>query len=77
MTKNKHTDLCEAFAHHLARERKRQKLSLRALGDKAGLTGVYIYQIESGDRHPTMVAVSQIAAALGVPPQKMLAAPRK
>lgn len=62
----KGSDLSTALAGNLKRLRTRKKLTLRAAGSLAGLSGVYIWQIEAGIRAPTLVAVQKLADALGV-----------
>lgn len=71
----KHTkgqNLTTALAGNLKRLRLKRKLSLRAMGDLSGLSGVYIWQIEAGIRTPTLPVVTKLADALEVKASDLL-----
>jgi transcriptional regulator with XRE-family HTH domain len=63
--------VCESsIATRLREERAQQKLSMARLAGKAGVSSVYIWQIESGRAvNPGVYYVEKIASALGVKPQ--------
>lgn len=73
----KNQDLKANLATNLKRARARRKLSLRGLGEAAGLSGVYVWQIEAGIRNPALLSVSRLADALGTTVNDLLKAPRK
>jgi len=52
--------------------RKKQNLLQKELADKAGLTKVYISQIECGNKKPSLEALIKITNALGVSADSML-----
>lgn len=55
----------QRLARNVAKLRTEQKLSQRGLGRRAGLSGAYVNQIESGVRsQPTLETISKLAAAL-------------
>ncbi|MBE7638225.1 helix-turn-helix domain-containing protein [Sneathiella sp. P13V-1] len=54
-------------AKSIARERKRAKLSLSALADKAGLAKSTLSQLEAGQGNPNLETLWAIATALDVP----------
>lgn len=68
----KRKDISSIFAANLRRLRKAKGLSLRSLGESAGLSGAYVYQMESGLRSPSLSTVATIADSLGVSASYML-----
>lgn len=70
--KRKPQDLSQTFRTNLARKRAEAGLSYRGLAAKAGLTGAYLFQVETGSRTPTMASISKIALALDTTPVQML-----
>lgn len=68
-------DLETNFAKNLKALRTKRQLSTRGLGEKAGISGVYVYQIEARLRTPTMGVVCRLAEALGVQPLALLKDP--
>ena len=55
--------------------RKRQKMTLRELGEKSGFENrgdVRIAQYENGSRVPRTGTLNRIAKALGIPPEELL-----
>ena len=50
----------------LQRWRERRRLSLRALGDRSGVSFVTIQRIEAGLMSPTVDTLEKLAAALGI-----------
>ena len=66
MKHTKNQDMNKDLSANLKRYRARRKLSCRALGAAAGVSGVYVWQVEAGVRHPTLVTIGKLAAALEV-----------
>ncbi len=65
----KHTkgqNMNQDLAANLKRLRLKRKLSLRAMGDAAEVSGVYVWQVEAGIRNPTLATIGKMADALGV-----------
>lgn len=56
------------LAPRLAEARKRSGLSLRTLGDKAGIPAGTVHAIERSKYVPSITAVEKLAKALGVSP---------
>jgi transcriptional regulator with XRE-family HTH domain len=52
--------------HPIARERKRQEMSVRELASKAGLSYVGLSHLETGRSEPRLKTQRAIAGALGV-----------
>ncbi|OLC15994.1 MAG: hypothetical protein AUH29_06355 [Candidatus Rokubacteria bacterium 13_1_40CM_69_27] len=50
----------------LRRWRERRGLSLRALGERSGVSYVTIARVEAGTKSPTVTTLEKLAAALGV-----------
>ena len=55
-----------AVARQLREERRRQRMSMEQLAERAGVHRTYIGLLERGERQPTVAAAAGIAAALGV-----------
>ncbi|MEG2415916.1 MAG: helix-turn-helix transcriptional regulator [Romboutsia sp.] len=51
----------------IKRIRKEKNLSQQDLGDKLGVSGAYIQQIENNKKNPSMKTLQRISDALGVP----------
>jgi transcriptional regulator with XRE-family HTH domain len=65
-------DLNKLFRENMAKLRKEKGLSLRSFGSEAGITNVYVYQIEQGQKHPTLETCAKIARALGTTLSEMI-----
>lgn len=52
--------------------RNKQRLSLRAVGERVGLSGSYLSQIETGERRPGAGILRRLAPAYGVPVRDLL-----
>jgi transcriptional regulator with XRE-family HTH domain len=50
----------------IRRIRQENGLSIEALADQAGLSWVYLGEIENGKRNPSWTVVGQIADGLGI-----------
>lgn len=60
------------FQHVLSIERNRRGLTLRELGELAGITASNISAIERGKRMPQLGTAVTLAEALGIPLAEML-----
>lgn len=58
------TDLQATLGLILRRERKSRRLTLRELADRAGVSLVYLGEIERGKKYPSALVVERLAAAL-------------
>lgn len=63
----------EVIGKVIKKYRKELKMSAQALGDKAGLSRGYIYEIESGKKTPSLDTLKVIAQALGIPAYEIVA----
>ena len=59
-------DMRKLVGSNTARIRKEKGLTQEQLADRSGLTQQYISGIENGQRNPTIVAIYELASALGV-----------
>ena len=62
----------KALGDHLRELRQRQKLSLREVGEKVGVSASYLSQIETGERVPSAEILRKMAPAYGVPVRELL-----
>lgn len=62
MSDSKHTDLGE----FIRQQRERANLSLRRLGERAGVSNPYLSQIERGIRKPSAEILKRISRALEI-----------
>ncbi len=65
-------DIRKQVGRNVQRYRKAKGWSQEHLAFETGLHRTYISGIERGVRNPTVLTVSQIADALGVPPAQLL-----
>lgn len=66
-------DPVAAFGDYVRSQRKLAELSLRQLADMASLSNPYLSKLERGLHQPSVTAVTNIAKALGVPAETLLA----
>ena len=52
--------------------RNKKRLSLREVGEKVGVSGSYLSQIETSERQPSAEILRKLAPAYGVPVRDML-----
>jgi transcriptional regulator with XRE-family HTH domain len=70
-----HRDLNKTFAENLRKLRIEKGYSLRDLEKEAGVTNVYICEIEKHSKHPTLVVIDKLARALGSTASLMIKGP--
>ena len=58
------TDLQEIIGRVIRRERQERHLTIKELGDKAGLSEIYVGEIERGQKYPSAKVLESIANAL-------------
>jgi len=63
----------EALGRFIHAQRKLAKLSLRELAALSDISNAYLSQLERGLHQPSMRVVTQVARALGVPAETLLA----
>lgn len=66
-------DPVAAFGAYLRSQRKLAELSLRQLAELTSLSNPYLSKLERGLHQPSVAAVANIARALGVPAETLLA----
>src|SRR5213082_333413 len=60
------TDLQEIMGRVIRRERQDRHLTIKELGDKAGLSEIYVGEIERGQKYPSAKVLESLATALGL-----------
>lgn len=66
-------DPIAAFGDYVRSQRKLAQLSLRQLADMTSLSNPYLSKLERGMHQPSVNAVTNIAKALGLPAESLLA----
>ncbi|HEX4207944.1 MAG TPA: helix-turn-helix transcriptional regulator [Ktedonobacteraceae bacterium] len=59
-------DLQEIYGRVIRRERQNRNLTIKELGAKAGLSEIYVGEIERGQKYPSGSVLQSIAQALGL-----------
>ena len=59
-------DLQEIIGRVIRRERQDRHLTIKELGDKAGLSEIYVGEIERGQKYPSAKVLESIASALDI-----------
>lgn len=67
------SDPLAAFGGYLRSQRKLAELSLRQLADLTSLSNPYLSKLERGLHQPSVAAITNIAKALGLPVEAVLA----
>lgn len=57
-------DLQEIMGRVIRRERQNRRLTIKELGEKAGLSEIYVGEIERGQKYPSSRVLESIARAL-------------
>lgn len=57
-------DLQESMGQVIRRERQERRLTIKELGEKAGLSEIYVGEIERGQKYPSSRVLESIARAL-------------
>jgi transcriptional regulator with XRE-family HTH domain len=57
-------DLQEIIGRVIRRERQDRQLTIKELGDKAGLSEIYVGEIERGQKYPSSKVLENLARAL-------------
>lgn len=57
-------DLQEIMGRVIRRERQEQQMTIKVLGEKAGLSEIYVGEIERGQKYPSAKVLESIAQAL-------------
>ncbi len=60
----KAADLQEILGRVIRQERQNRRLTIKDLGDKAGLSEIYVGEIERGQKYPSAKVLESIANAL-------------
>lgn len=58
------TDLQEIMGRVIRRERQDRQLTIKELGEKAGLSEIYVGEIERGQKYPSAKVLESLAGAL-------------
>ena len=72
MTQDPWSGQVEALGQFIHTQRKLAKLSLRELAGLSDISNAYLSQLERGLHQPSMRVVTQVARALGMPPETLL-----
>jgi transcriptional regulator with XRE-family HTH domain len=59
-------DLQEIYGRVIRRERQNMNLTIKELGDKAGLSEIYVGEIERGQKYPSAKVLESLAQALNL-----------
>lgn len=73
MTQDPWSGQVEALGQFIHAQRKLAKLSLRELAAMSDISNAYLSQLERGLHQPSVRVVSQLARALGMSPDTLLA----
>ncbi len=72
MAQDPWSEQVEALGRFIHAQRKLAKLSLRELATLSEISNAYLSQLERGLHQPSMRVVTQVARALGMPPETLL-----
>jgi transcriptional regulator with XRE-family HTH domain len=72
MAQDPWSEQVEALGRFIHAQRKLAKLSLRELASLSDISNAYLSQLERGLHQPSMRVVTQVARALGMPPETLL-----
>lgn len=71
-SRDQNRGLRKVFARNLQRERQQLRWSQEHLAERAGLSQVYVSQLENGKSAASIDTIEKIAAALGHEPANLL-----
>lgn len=60
------TSLEEIIGRVIRRERQERRMTIKELGDKAGLSEIYVGEIERGQKYPSSKVLESLATALDI-----------
>ncbi len=63
-TPREQVDLQEVIGRVIRRERQDRHLTIKELGDKAGLSEIYVGEIERGQKYPSAKVLESLAGAM-------------
>ena len=66
------TDLQEIIGRVIRRERQDRHMTIKELGDKAGLSEIYVGEIERGQKYPSAKVLESLAQALDIDIDELL-----
>jgi ribosome-binding protein aMBF1 (putative translation factor) len=66
------SDVFVRFGKRLREVRQRKGVSQEKLAELAGLHRTYVSSVERGERNISLLNISKLAEALGVPPAKLM-----
>ena len=66
------SDLQEIVGRVIRRERQDRQLTIKELGEKAGLSEIYVGEIERGQKYPSSKVLESLAAALDLDMAELL-----
>ncbi len=64
--------LLKEFGIRVRQERRKRGLTQEKLGERAGISGKYIGEIERAEKVPGLLVIVRIAAALGINPASLI-----
>jgi transcriptional regulator with XRE-family HTH domain len=59
-------DLQEMIGNVIRRERQQRRMTIKELGEKAGLSEIYVGEIERGQKYPSARVLESLATALAM-----------
>lgn len=65
-------DLQEIIGRVIRQERQARHLTIKELGDKAGISEIYVGEIERGQKYPSAKVLESLAAALDLDMSELL-----
>ncbi len=66
MDESRAIDLQEIMGRVIRRERQDRRMTIKDLGEKAGLSEIYVGEIERGQKYPSAKVLESLATALGL-----------
>lgn len=66
------SELIKDFGRKMREKRKNKGMTQERLGEKAGISGKYIGELERGEKIPSLLVICKIAAALEINPANLV-----